>query len=178
MKIFLALIAAALVALGLSFLFNAPVITTAGATDFYDPFSYHSTARRKVVYRKRARRNRGEELRYYAPVEPEWDEPGVRCIDKKVEVVSTEHTSVDNAREAGKKILMATIQWRYGGAYMDLSLAEEFREHCGPSNAMDNLSGRISEGVNKLIGQEGQNVRCVMRARPCRARLEKAEGHR
>lgn len=135
--------------------------------------------------RRRARRHRKPkpDVSYYAP--PKWDElaedDGNKrpvCATDTIEVISTEHTNEENAREAGRKMLMAAIQWRIGGAYMDLSLAEEFREHCGPSNAMDTMSSRISEATNKLIGQEGQNVRCIMRARPCRARLEKVEGHR
>jgi hypothetical protein len=170
----------AVLAWAFAYALHAPVpsfIGGAKAEGFYDPF--HTTQRRKVVYRKKARRRpREEDLRYYAPPEDYWDEPQVRCRPEKVEVVSTEHTNVDNAKEAGRKILMATIQWRYGGAYMDLTLAEDFREHCGPSNAMDTATGRLSEAANKLVGQDGQNVRCVIRARPCRAKLSTVEGHR
>ncbi len=157
--------------LGLAFLTFACAITARADGYFWDD-SHHP---RRVVHR----RSKKPALRYYAaPAEDEWNEPSVRCIDKKVEVVSTEHTNVENAKEAGRKILMATIQWRYGGAYMNLDLAEDYREYCGPSSAMDTASGRISEAANKLVGQDGQNVRCVLRALPCRARLEKAEGHR
>ena len=134
----------------------------------------------------RAAQPRRHKRRYYRSVErkiaiPDWmsDDDGNRrpvCLDKFFEIVSTEHTSKAIALEAAKKLLMAEIQWKEGAQYLDLTLAQDYREHCGPSNPMDTMSTRINEAVNQVIGREGQNVRCVIRARPCRARLEKAEG--
>lgn len=180
MKIFLALIAFALAALGLGFLLNTPVISSAGATEFYDPFSYHSTARRKVVYRKKARKHRDEDRRYFN--DPDWrfdrDPEGARCLREPVKVISTEHTSKENALDAAKKMWAFNVQWEKGSRFMSLDLATDYAEYCGQSNAMDTASGRINEAVNSALGKDGVNMRCVIRARPCRAILEQAEGHR
>ncbi len=137
---------------------------------FYD--SPHRTFSR-VKYRRRG---------YRAPIEREWrdedEERGAKCLDEPVKVISTEHTSKENALEAAKKMWAFNVQWEKGSRFMSLDLASDYREYCGQSNAMDTASGKINEAVNQLAGREGVNVRCVIRARPCRAILEQAEGHR
>lgn len=97
------------------------------------------------------------------------------CLDHFIDVVSTEHTSKENAMEAARKLWMAQTSWHEGAQYLDLELAKDYRVHCGPSNPMDTMSTRINQAVNEVIGREGQNVRCFIRARPCRAQLEKGE---
>jgi hypothetical protein len=142
---------------------------------------HHQKPRRKV----RRHRPRQQELRYYAPPLDDdrmvWgrdDDKRPICVPSFVEVKSTEHTTADNAMEAAKKMWAAAAQWDWGSKYMELKLAKDYRQHCGQSNAMDTASGRINEAVSQLSGKEGVNVRCVIRARPCRAILESVEGHR
>lgn len=85
-----------------------------------------------------------------------------------VDVLSTEHQTEDNAREAARKLWMAKVQWSVGGQYMDLDEAAHIRWRCGPSNAHDTASGRIAEAAGVLTGKGGQNVRCALWARPCK----------
>jgi hypothetical protein len=89
-----------------------------------------------------------------------------------IEVLSTEHQSEENAREAARKAWMARAQWDVGGTYMNLDEAEGVKWRCGPSNAHDTASGRISEAVGTVTGKGGQNVRCSVVARPCRGPRE------
>jgi hypothetical protein len=56
---------------------------------------------------------------------------------------------------------------------MDLESADKVRWRCGPSNAHDTFSSRISEAAGKLVGRDGQNVRCALWATPCRGDREK-----
>lgn len=104
------------------------------------------------------------------------DKPSHKCVREVEEVVSTEHQTEVNAREAARKLWMARVQWRHGGQYMNLEEAEDVRWQCGPSSAMDTISGRLAEGTAKLLGREGQNMRCELWARPCRAGREHGRG--
>ena len=90
-----------------------------------------------------------------------------------LDVLSTEHQSEDNARESARKLVMAKIQWLYGSQYMDLANAADVRWRCSASNAHDTVSGRLTEGAAKLIGRDGQNVRCALWVKPCKAPREK-----
>jgi hypothetical protein len=146
---------------------------------------FHCEPRRRVRRNYRAPR-RPRKLNYYAP--PLDDDPDTRwlrddnprpiCVDRPLEVTSTEHTTPDNAMEAAQKLWAAAAQWREGSQYMDLQLAREYRYHCGQANAMDTATGKLNEAVSQLAGKAGVNVRCIIRARPCRAILERAEGMR
>lgn len=91
-----------------------------------------------------------------------------QCLSIEVDVLSTEHQTEDNAREAARKLWMAKVQWQLGGQYMSLDEAAHTRWRCGPSNAHDTVAGRLSETVGALTGKGGQNVRCALWARPCR----------
>lgn len=104
------------------------------------------------------------------------DKPARKCVGEIEEVVSTEHQTDVNAREAARKLWMARVQWRHGSQYMNLEEAEDVRWQCGPSSAMDTISGRLAEGTAKLLGREGQNMRCELWARPCRAGREHGRG--
>ena len=121
-------------------------------------------------------------VRYYNP--PEWtredrdEDKRPVCVADYVKVVSTEHTTKDRAMENAKRMWSAAAQWDWGSKYMAVEQASDYREWCGQSNAMDTASGRVNETVSHAVGKEGVNVRCIIRARPCRARLEEAEGHR
>ena len=132
--------------------------------------------------RRARRRSKPKVEHYYAP--PRWEDVEIdpdrspRCLDTFIDVTSTEHTNKDNGMEAARKMWMAKTQWHHGSKYMHPDLAQDFSAGCRKSNAMDTMSGRISETTNKLIGQEGQNMRCVILARPCRMVLEKVEGHK
>lgn len=91
-----------------------------------------------------------------------------QCRSEEVDVLSTEHQTEDNAREAARKLWMAKVQWVLGGQYMDLDEAAHIRWRCGPSNAHDTAAGKLSEAAGVLTGKAGQNVRCALWARPCR----------
>lgn len=106
------------------------------------------------------------------------DEHRGLCMDREVEVVSTEHQSEEHARDAARKLWMASTNWSYGGRYMDLDNAADVRWRCGPSSAMDNLSGKISQAAQQLVGRDGQNVRCQLWARPCELPREKERDRR
>lgn len=101
------------------------------------------------------------------------DDPRRQCLNATLDVLSTEHSTEDNAREAARKLMMAKIQWTAGGQYMDLSNAADIRWRCSASNAHDTVSGRLSEATAKLTGREGQNVRCALWVKPCKAPKEK-----
>lgn len=128
--------------------------------------------------------------RYYREPEdmaPAWagmeDRRGKCLTDRRgepvnVEVVSTEHNSEDAARESAKKLWMVQTAWKYGGQYIDLDNAANVREKCGPSNPMDTITGRLIEGAQKLTGNDGQNMRCEISARPCSPPLQPMERHR
>ncbi len=118
-------------------------------------------------------------VRLYAPrvysyerrAEDDWRSEGSRndqCMQTDVDVLSTEHQTEDNAREAARKLWMAKVQWTLGGQYMDLDEAAHIRWRCGPSNAHDTVAGKLSEVAGALTGKGGQNVRCALWARPCR----------
>ena len=153
--------------------------TSANATDGWDwglGDSYHS---QRVVYRRSAKRRAPKHLFR----EPAWiierDEDGDKrpvCLDSFVKVTSTEHTTSPTAMEAARKAWAWSTQWDWGSKYMDLKLAADYREFCGQSNAMDTATGRLNEAVSQIAGKEGVNVRCIIRARPCRAVLGPAEG--
>ena len=99
-------------------------------------------------------------------------ERGPQCVTTVVDVVSTEHTQEEHARDAARKLWMSKTQWQWGGQYMNLEEASEVRWRCGPSNAHDTFSAKIAENVGKLVGRDGQNVRCQLWALPCRAKRE------
>lgn len=106
-----------------------------------------------------------------------WRGEGRRC-EPTVEVLSTEHTDESNARNAATKLWMAQVQWKFGGVYMDLENAVEVLWRCSASNAHDTISGRLAEGAAKLVGREGQNMRCQLWARPCSGPREPDRGKR
>ena len=79
------------------------------------------------------------------------------------------------AMESAKKLWAATTQWNFGSKFMNLENAADEKVKCDQSNAMDTISGRLVEGAQKLVGNDGLNVRCVISARPCSAPLEHTE---
>lgn len=133
-----------------------------------------------------------EPTRVYSYIQREReDERGDRRVDRGrcardeethkpiwLEVLSTEHQSEEAAREAARKAWMARAQWDVGGAYMNLDEAQDVRWRCGPSNAHDTASGRISEAVGTVTGKGGQNVRCSVVARPCKGPRESDRSRR
>ena len=173
------------IALALSFYILAATASPAGATDWDWSLGNGSGYHHQKKPRRKVRRSKpAPEIRYYAPPLDDdrmvWgrdDDKRPVCVPAFVEVKSTEHTTPENAMEAAKKMWAAAAQWDWGSKYMSLNLAKDYRFHCGQSDAMDTASGRLNEAVSQLAGKEGVNVRCVIRARPCRAILESAEGH-
>jgi hypothetical protein len=136
---------------------------------------YRSRGRRTRGYRQQSERRWERELRF-ADEQPDIDS-SPRCLEDHgmpiyVDVTSTEHTNTENSMEAANKMWAAKVQWHHGSKWMDLKNANDRQEGCSQSNAMDTMSGRISETANKLIGQEGQNQRCVIVAQPCRMILK------
>ncbi len=127
----------------------------------------YSYVRRDDDDRRAGREDRGKCARDEDSHRPVW-----------IDVLSTEHQSEENAREAARKAWMARAQWEVGGAYMNLDEAEGVRWRCGPSNAHDTASGRISEAVGTVTGKGGQNVRCALSARPCKGPRESDRGRR
>lgn len=138
-----------------------------------DIFGYSCSSKRKVVRKKRYPKK--EVRQYRAPDSGDSRRPV--CVSDDVEVVSTEHTTQDNAMEAARKMWAFSTQWKWGSQYMALELADDFRSYCGQSNAMDTASGKLNEAMSSMVGKDGVNVRCIIRARPCRALL-KPERHR
>jgi len=146
-----------------------------------DEFRFHCHKKRIWVESKKKRR-----LNYYA--DPDWrrnwpedeDDGNKRpeCTGRIIEIVSTEHTTTDNAMEAARKIWAAQVNWKEGAQYQNLKLARRKREGCGPSDPMDTFSGRLNEAVSGALGGTGQNVRCIIRAEPCREILQPMEGTR
>ncbi len=180
-----------LFALGIFFIWSlaAPVPSKAGEWWEYHNRSASTQYRRgRAQYgrssrnRRRGYRNQSErrwEREQYLVIEETPDiDLSPRCLEDRngnpifVDVTSTEHTNEENAKEAATKMWMAKVQWHHGSKYMDLDNAAEKSEGCSKSNAMDTMSGRISETANKLIGQDGQNLRCVIVAVPCRMLLK------
>lgn len=98
----------------------------------------------------------------------QFGERGDQCRDV-IDVLSTEHTSDEHAKDAARKLWMAKTQWLHGGQYMDLQNADDVLWRCSASNAHDTFSSRMSESIGKAVGRDGQNSRCALWARPCRA---------
>lgn len=153
----------------------------AQATDIDWNWDVHTRpVKAKKHYRKTYRRER-EDIRYYAnPREYEitFEDDGNKrpvCVPEIIEAIGSEHTTADNSMEAARKQWEWTVEWKWGSQYMTLELAREFRSHCGKSDAMETVTGRINAAVNEAIGKDGFNQRCVIRARPCRASMERAE---
>ncbi len=136
--------------------------------NYYDrePRRYHTATR---DYREATLHH----YRHPADKYEDRDDRGPRCLSKIHEVLSTEHQSEDNAKESAKKLMMAKIQWELAGKYMGLNFAADTRWRCSASNAHDTMSGRLAETAAKLTGRDGQNVRCTLWARPCKAPREK-----
>ncbi len=108
-----------------------------------------------------------------------WREQGRRrdqCREDEIDVLSTEHQTEENAREAARKLWSAKTQWKIGGQWMDLDNAAAVRWRCGPSNAHDTVSGKLAETVGTLTGKGGQNVRCALWARPCSTERTPGDG--
>ena len=157
----------------LAALFMTPPIPAHADGDWWD------SSPRQVHRRHYRRKPRAPAVAAWREREEDFDrDRSPRCLSVFIDVTSTEHTNAENGMEAAKKMWMAKTQWHHGSKYMDVDNAGDYRAGCSKSNAMDTMSGRLSEATNKLIGQEGQNVRCVIVARPCRMQLEKQEGHK
>lgn len=147
----------------------------------FDDYHWGSTPVQKIGQRRQGRfHKRPKDTRVYGwPRDDDYDdERGPKCLHSFVKVISTEHTTKENAMEAARKMWSFSTQWEHGSKWMQLELAEDYRDTCGQSNAMDTATGKLNEAVSQLAGREGVNVRCVIRARPCRVRLDKAEGHK
>ena len=133
--------------------------------------------KRAAYWKQRAQAKDATRVYAYQRREDDREDKRPHCLDTRVKIISTEHTTQANATEAGRKMWMAAAQWEWGSKYMDLENAADSRVHCGPSNAMDTTAGKISEALS--VGRDGQfNVRCVIDARPCRARLERMDRER
>lgn len=135
---------------------------------------WHRTYRRHVDYYRAPERY--DEERHY---EIEAEHHGERqCLDRHVEVVSTEHTGSggDAALISAHKLWSATTQWYFGSRFMNPDNAEDPKFVCDQSNAMDTLSGRLIDNAEKVLGnQDSANKRCVFRAIPCAQPMERAE---
>ena len=121
--------------------------------------------------------DRDEGRRYELEARHE-EREGWQCLDHPMFVLSTEHTEAALAMESAKKLWSSTVQWNFGSRFMNLENAADEKVKCDQSNAMDTISGRLVEGAQKLVGNDGFNVRCVISARPCSAPLENAEEKR
>lgn len=154
--------------------------SSAKATDIDWNWELHGYRSTPVKAKRRYARRQRESVRYYAA--PEWDvDDGnrrPRCLDSVVEITSTEHQDQQKAMDVGRKMWSGTTQWKWGSQYMNINNATEMRAACDQTNDMASASGRVSEAAGTLTGKDGVNVRCVIRARPCRALLEPVEGQR
>jgi hypothetical protein len=138
---------------------------------------YRHLHRMAHLYRESERDIRHEEGRRFEE-ESHGDER--HCLDHFEEVVSTEHTESGDGMTAAHKLWSARVQWYFGSRMMNPDNAKDAKFVCDQSNAMDTITGRIIDNVEKLAGHEGKNQRCVFRAIPCAApleRVEKAEEH-
>ena len=100
------------------------------------------------------------------------------CLGHFEDAVSTEHTGAEEAMISATKLWAARVSFLWGGRFMNWENAEDKHVLCDQSNAMDTLTGRIIDNVQKLAGNEGKNQRCFIRAIPCSAPLERAEEKR
>ena len=139
------------------------------------------------INRVRVTRHHHRPVRYYRA--PEYPEDIARryeieahhnerkCLDHFEDAVSTEHTGPEEAMISATKLWAARVSFLWGGRFMNWDNAEDKRVLCDQSNAMDTITGRIIDNVQKLAGNEGKNQRCFIRAIPCSAPLERAEEH-
>lgn len=163
---------------------TSPSPAHAGSRDHYaldwgweEPRARPRRARAPRKYRHTRQRDYDEPRSYRAPP---WREieivgDGIRrpiCVPEIVEAIGSEHTTEETSMGAARKQWEWTTQWKWGSDYMALELAEDFRHRCGKSAAMDTFTGKLNEAVSTVVGKEGFNQRCIIRARPCRALLE------
>lgn len=93
------------------------------------------------------------------------------CLDTKVEVIGTIHTSKEASMEMATKLWSQNVQFKYGSQFMSWELAAEPRADCAQADAMLTVTGRVSEAINGALGRDGVNTACRLVARPCRARM-------
>lgn len=133
----------------------------ARADGYYDPFSYHTTIRHRMSYRKRHHR----EIRLYA--DPRNDDSGGPqkqfCLGP-VRGVGTQWIGENGAMDAAKKDWAERVRYDHGESFIDLTHAESFEKRCGRTS--------IGEVVGQVL------YRCEIIARPCKAEFEKEEGQR
>ena len=136
------------------------------------------------IYRVRPTRHHHRPVRYYREPEARNFEIDAdrhedkRCLDHAIDTVSTEHTDPADAMISATKEWASRVQWYFGSRWMNWDNAEEKKVVCDQSNAMDTLSGRIIDNAQKMLGNEGKNVRCVIRAIPCAQPMQRAEERR
>lgn len=136
---------------------------------------WHRTYRRHYEGQVHYYRDPDDTARYY---ELEAHHEERHCLDHVETAVSTEHTGPEEAMVSATKLWAARVSFLWGGRFMNWENAEQKRVLCDQSNAMDTLTGRIIDNVQKLAGNEGKNQRCFIAAIPCSGPMERAEEKR
>lgn len=126
---------------------------------------------------------RFEPVRYYDRHERE--RQGFNCKTVVISVVSTEHQTEEEARDAAARLWAVQVSWTIGAQWMNLNNAARYRERCDMSNAGDTMSGKLGQGTAAIAeiipftkqhraaqqGQERGLRRCYVEAIPCRKPL-------
>jgi hypothetical protein len=89
------------------------------------------------------------------------------CPGTIINVVSGEHQGEEKAKGGARKMFMGEASTRHGLAYAALEFARHVRWRCFPAQAHDTWTGALSKAGNKIMGGDGQNVRCELWASPC-----------
>jgi hypothetical protein len=89
------------------------------------------------------------------------------CPSTIINVVSGERQGEDKAKGDARKMFMGEASARYGLVYAELSYAKNIRWRCFPAQAHDTWTGALSKGANRMMGGDGQNIRCELWASPC-----------
>jgi hypothetical protein len=183
----LALFIVAVILAGIVVWFGSAFVTaTPSAADSYYCWDCsHAKPKPRRAKRYYAKRQSRERIRYNRSPDIIWDDPHLddgkrtpECQPFKVRTVSTEHQSCEAAIEAGRKHWSGTVQWEFGGQYMNLDNARQMQASCDQTNDMASASGALSSIGGQIQGKAGVNVRYEIVARPCRKLLAPVEGSR
>jgi len=121
--------------------------------------------RHRPSYRHYELRQRMPEVRVYGYRDERYDP---QCRDF-VTTVGEERYGRDRAKEAAEQQWMELVRARFGTKWMDLRNSRGGTWECGRSSTGNRASEKAQEVIGKFLEQ------CELKARPCRAELERVE---
>jgi hypothetical protein len=133
---------------------------------------YHASKHYRRHYRPRHHRRAAREVVRTVVITTEPIGIGSQCVDQRVDVISTPHQTIDDAKSAAQTQWRAKAQFLAGGIYMDPKWSEDQKWLCSITDPRDSASSKVSETTGRLLGNSGELYRCYFSARPCRSNMQ------